>query len=250
MERPLKKNDLAIVLPLLNCVEYTKQFLPTIKSKYNFNLFIINNGSTDGTSKFLKTLKKKKNYFITQFKENKGVSFAWNLGMRQAITMFDAKYFLIPNNDVLLHPTTIDRLIEAINLPRAVLTSATDYAGRVSTPSDILKTKPPKKLELVEAPDFSCFMLKKETLDKVGFFDEKFFPAYFEDNDFHHRINLAGYRAIKTSRSIYFHFGSRTLKSTPNVKEKLNIGYSNNEAYYIKKWGGKPGEEKYKKPRG
>lgn len=257
----MKKNDLAIILPVINCLKYTKGLLATIKTVHHYNLFLINNGSTDGTKEYFDKISQLNNIFVQHNKENLGVSASWNWGIKQAIKKFDAKYFFIPNNDILIRPCTIDFLIEAINYPKVLLASATDIAGRVSQAKEVATIQVPWKLELVEAPEFSCFMVKRETIDILkkrevafepfpGFFDERFSPAYFEDNDFHRRINLAGYRAVKSNRALYFHYGSRTIKENSAVKVDSDLGYAINAEYYDRKWGGPPSKEKYKIPFG
>jgi hypothetical protein len=35
---------------------------------------------------------------------------------------------------------------------------------------------------------WSIFAINRACVDNVGFFDENFFPAYFEDNDYHYRL--------------------------------------------------------------
>ena len=242
------KNDLAIIIPVLNCLSYSKLMIPTIKTKRPYNLILINNGSVDGTREYFNQLKKSYNALVIHFDENKGCAASWNYGIRQAIRIFGSEYFFIPNNDILLHPKTIDVLLEAIEAPSVALTTATDISGSVSASIDVLSQKLPVTAELVEKPEFSCFMLKGSTIDKVGFFDDKFFPAYFEDNDYHYRINLAGLKAIKTNRALYFHYGSRTIKADDRIKNVSNLGYNTNREYYKEKWGGEPGKEIYTSP--
>lgn len=249
MEKILKEGELAIILPVINCLNYTKKMIATIKTKHPYKLILIDNASHDDTPIYFQRLAESENVFFFRNAENIGCAGAWNYGIKYAIEKFDSKYFFIPNNDILLHPLAIDILIKALRHPKSILTTATDVSGRVAQATDVLKMKIPEKTRLTEAPEFSCFMLNKKAIDKVGYFDEKFYPAYFEDNDYHYRIKLAGCRAVKTNKALYFHYGSRTIKDNPDVKEKSNLGYTANREYYKQKWGGKPGEEKYKVPK-
>jgi len=244
----LRKNELAIIIPVLNCLEYTKAMIPTIKTSYPYNLILINNGSTDGTKEYFNQLAADFKITAVHYPANRGVSSAWNAGLRRALLNFGANYFFIPNNDVLLHPDCIDTLVDTFKVPGVVLATATDLAGKVSQPQEVLSYRLPKSANLKEEPDFSCFMLNRKALDLVGYFDVNFFPAYFEDNDYHYRVKLAGLRAVKNSRALYFHYGSRTIKENKEVKEKSNFGYVVNRDYYCRKWGGTPGQERFKKP--
>lgn len=95
---------------------------------------------------------------------------------------------------------------------------------------------------------FSCFLLPKYVVSKVGYFDETFYPAYFEDNDMSYRMKLAGIntKSIVTNIS---HIGSATIKSydNDNIRRHHNQ-FTANKNYYISKWGGLPHEEVYLTP--
>jgi len=246
----MKKNKLAIIIPVLNCLDYTKRFLNTLTGKASLKMVLINNGSTDGTEEYFESIKNDLNTIIFNFRENKGVSGAWNFGIYHAMVKLDCSYFLVVNNDIILHPEAVKVMIQTLSLPKVVMATATDVSGKIPIAEHILKMSLPEKEELTECPDFSCFMVKKETVEKVGWFDEKFFPAYFEDNDYHHRIKLAGLLAYKSSRALFYHYGSRTIKGSEEVKTKCNIGYSVNREYYKEKWGGEPVKETFKTPFG
>jgi len=248
MEAILKKKDLAIIVPVLNCLNYTKQMLPTIQTRSPYRLIIIDNASNDGTEEFFNSGNKRFLIDYFRFEENLGCAASWNFGIKKAIREFDSKYFFIPNNDILLNTETIDILLEEVNQKGVVLASATDMGGRISGPDEFYDLLPPVKRQISEAPEFSCFMLNLEAIEKVGYFDEKFYPAYFEDNDYHHRIKLAGLKAFKTNQALYFHYQSRTIRENEDIRNKSNLGYNLNQDYYIKKWGGLPGHEKFNLP--
>lgn len=248
MEKILKEGELAIILPVLNCIEYSKQMIPTIRTKHPYKLLLINNASSDGTKKYFDELATDKDVFAFHCDDNIGVGPAWNFGIKYAIENFNSRYFFIPNNDILLHPDAIDILVDSLSAPDIALISSTNVSARVALPDDVLVHKLPKETNFVEAPDFSCFMLSKKTIDEIGYFDENFYPAYFEDNDYHYRINLKGLRGVKINRSLYFHYGSRTLKGGPDIKKLCNAGYVANREYYIRKWGGEPGNESFLTP--
>jgi GT2 family glycosyltransferase len=92
---------------------------------------------------------------------------------------------------------------------------------------------------------FSAFMLAEEVWEKVGRFDEAFWPAYFEDNDYAYRLKIAGIPEmhLKTDTG---HVGSASLGGPD--KEAIKARYEQNRMYYAMKWGGEPGFEKYQRP--
>ncbi len=74
-------------------------------------------------------------------------------------------------------------------------------------------------------------------------FDEAFFPAYFEDNDYARRIFLqAGQGTFKSEfLDPVIYRNSMTIERDRSV----NDNFKKNSDYYIRKWGGMPGQEKF-----
>jgi GT2 family glycosyltransferase len=253
-----------IVIPVINLFDkYTKPMLCSIKSKHDLRIFFIDNGSTDNTPEQATKLISDK-FHYQRNEKNDGVSSSWNLGMRDAFINHQMDYCLIANNDILLHPNAIDRLVERFEKKIDVINTsnssidwstmdgnqkdesivmvtchnAIDDFGR--DPYKFLKSddKEYEKLEENEHPDYSCFMVNRKYFDEVGEFDEGFNPAFYEDNDSHRRLKLAGLKAIKYPPSIHFHWGSRTQNEAIVGR---HVAMSNNSHVYFKrKWGGDP----------
>lgn len=100
------------------------------------------------------------------------------------------------------------------------------------------------------AIDFMCgFVLTPQLIAKVGCLDENFFPGYYEDNDYYHRIVQSGAN-VPTIALQANHDRSSTLNSSTKFKKKNQYTFHKNYQYYIEKWGGTPGQEKYKTPFG
>ena len=94
---------------------------------------------------------------------------------------------------------------------------------------------------------YSAMAFKPELLYEIGYLDENFFPAYYEDNDHRYRMKLAGleweYFPLE-----YEHIVSATIKRDPVLMAKNQKTFKENGRYYIEKWGGMPGQEKYLTP--
>jgi GT2 family glycosyltransferase len=248
MESILKKNRLAIICPVLNCLEYTKGMLESIKSQTPYIIIMIDNGSTDGTEKYLKEKEKNKEIIYIKHIRNEGVAPSWNEGIREAKNKYGCNRYLVVNNDIVLKKCTIDRMMEDIEREDIGMITAYNVNGEIKTPDQLKEYQIPILQKFKEAPDFSCFMIKESTIDKVGYFDENFWPAYFEDNDYHYRMKLQGIKALKDNQIVYFHYGSSTVKENRNIEKTNSEYYLINKEYYIKKWGGEPGNEIYETP--
>tara|TARA_R110002020_G_scaffold470314_1_gene696086 strand:+ start:9790 stop:10515 length:726 start_codon:yes stop_codon:yes gene_type:complete len=95
--------------------------------------------------------------------------------------------------------------------------------------------------------DMCGFVFTPSLIEKVGLLDENFFPGYFEDNDYKRRILLANVDTIHCPL-LNMHDRSSTLNSSTRFKKKNQYTFQQNYMYYVEKWGGKPGQEKYDTP--
>ena len=94
---------------------------------------------------------------------------------------------------------------------------------------------------------FSVFALTADVIEKVGWFDENYAPAYFEDNDFDYRCRLAGVN-IRSIPSGMQHRTSSTLREDPDYKAQNSGTFASNKERYLAKWGGPPYMEKFTTP--
>lgn len=240
--------DLAIICPVLNCAKYTKAFLEQVVKFTDHPIIIIDNNSTDSTPAIVAPHVKSGRVLYIKNTQNAGVSRSWNQGIVLAKNKYHSKTFFIPNNDVIIRRDTLPRMYDILGISDYLLVSALDVKSKCQTVHDFEFFPLPLLPLLKEAPDFSCFMMNVETIEKVGWFDEEFYPAYFEDNDYHRRINLAGYKAVTSNKIPYYHYGSMTIKEGAEIKRLTNANYLHNKAYYKKKWGGDPGNEVFDTP--
>jgi len=98
---------------------------------------------------------------------------------------------------------------------------------------------------------FSCFLMRRWLIDAIGPFDEQFWPAYYEDNDFHRRMRLAGHDEQIVEGVGYEHSGSSTLNMFSSSRlEDHHEQFRANRARYMRKWGGLPGQERFTVPYG
>jgi GT2 family glycosyltransferase len=93
--------------------------------------------------------------------------------------------------------------------------------------------------------DWCVFVMPKATYIENGKFDEQFYPAYCEDNDYVYRLKLKGHKVYKTHELIpKVHRASMTLEKDYT----LQTAFHENKEKYIAKWGGAPDFEVFKNP--
>jgi GT2 family glycosyltransferase len=160
---------------------------------------------------------------------NHGVSVAWNNGLSEAINN-KCDYALVVNDDVVLRRGLIDTLIRHVD----------DYNVTVS-PTNETGLCHPRGL------NFWCFALEpRKFVARFGYFDEKFSPAYFEDDDMAYRIRLGGGNPLTIPQTAY-----HQVMGTQAMDDKVVVGagiWDRNHAYYEKKWGGPGGQERFTHP--
>lgn len=214
---------LGIVMPVVNQFELGVKALESIKSKHLWTPFIAAN-----------------------WRDKTCVAEAWNNGV---YNFPDAKYVLIINDDIVLAPHTIDHMVDVMeeNGELAAL-SATDYRNTESPEAVRTMGEFHVERDLIDAPDFACFMVRVEAFMEIGPFDPNFKKAYFEDDDYVRRIVVNEKWDIRRSqRAMFYHYGSRTQNAN-GKKEVSNEEFRENRAYYVSKWGGMPGKENYQIP--
>lgn len=89
-------------------------------------------------------------------------------------------------------------------------------------------------------------LFKKEVMEKIGYLDVHFYPAYYEDNDYVRRAVHAELKSCRVKNAVYFHFWSRTIHqgSGGSTHSYFNM----NRSFYCMKWGGDFGEEQWNVP--
>ena len=98
---------------------------------------------------------------------------------------------------------------------------------------------------------FSTSMVKSLSYGWYGGFVEIFNPAYFVDNDCRFRIHLMGRQVIRIYLNGWHHDNSSTLLSSGTSYKRMHwCLYRRNRNYYLRKWGGLPGNEAYLSPFG
>lgn len=158
---------------------------------------------------------------ILDFGGNIGLPKVWNrlLGMYPDWVIFS-------NDDVELGPHLIENLAKAADESSALFLFP-EKAGAM----------------------FCVALIKHACWEKVGPFDEAFWPGYFEDNDYHHRMKVLGIEEKQVEDCSYYHHVSATLRTLSQEERAIhNQNFARNKDYYIRKWGGMPHGEKLKIP--
>jgi GT2 family glycosyltransferase len=189
----------------------------------NYKLFVLNNGSSDGTEQLLATLVP--TLVPTLFREYKIINLPVNIGAPAARNWLYAdpesryaEYLAYFDDDIEVEPDWLIRLVETLEQnPRAGVVGAkiinasgpkvVQHSGGVLTQSEewinnvVLFTNAPDQgqFDNVSQRDYvmGCANLyRRSAMDEVGMFDIQFSPTQFDDVDHHLRMRLKGWQVL------------------------------------------------------
>ncbi len=90
---------------------------------------------------------------------------------------------------------------------------------------------------VTDAADYTCCMLRPETLARHGWFDETYRPAYFEDTDYQVRINQTEDWTAVVHAARMVHPSNVTYKNDLETRQRVDQALAANAAYFQSKWG-------------
>ena len=243
---------------LLSCLES----LEKIEDELGFDVFIIDNASADGSIE--KAKEKFQRFYYILNKQNLGFGKAHNLVLKKASTL----YFLTLNPDCEVPKGTIQYLIDFMDKnpdvgvcsPRVEKADGSlDKASHRGFPTPFasflyyflkndslyhLTNRDMEKPHEVDSVVGAFMLIRKSTLEEVGYFDEDFF-LYGEDIDLCYRIKKAGFKVMYIpqvkikhvkgiSSGIKKHSRENSSAVTQTKEMALNHFYSTMKLFYKK----------------
>ena len=202
-------NSFGIGIPTVNRSDLLNANLHKYFNKFPFiDIFILDNGKQD-------IITRPNNFFIEQTPSNYGVAKSWNKLCSQIFQ--NHTHALIINDDI----------------------------SFTHSPENVLSFLDSNTFDLALPPEeyqWSTFCLTKQCFLDIQF-DENFYPAYYEDNDFK-------YQALQKNKTIIYSDHLIPSKFTKSGSRDLNTfdTLNKNRSYYIKKWGGLPNNETFPYP--
>lgn len=116
-----------------------------------------------------------------------------------------------------------------------------------------LSTKEPRFAVIKPASGnggFSFFGMNQSCYSKVGPFDERIAIAYYEDSDYSYRLKMCDIEIMYIECSLTHETCGTASRLSDSERQALISIKENNKRYYIRKWGGAVGHEKYAYPFG
>lgn len=170
-------------------------------------------------------------FIIPNLLKERSLSSAWNLGISQALDA-ECDFIVVANDDAYL---VDDESLEVII--------------RYMEDNNLWVCRTYPNVDSAWQKGYHFFIIRPEAIDEIGYFDEDFWPAYFEDDDWHYRSIMIDPSKTDVIMVNIPHEELRTLASmTFDERLKFRDHLEANEARYANKWGGPPGKERYRIP--
>lgn len=235
--------QLSVIIPLFNCLEFSQAMLASLRATLPANLeheiLLVDNGSTDGTRDWLKTVEGGPVRTLLH-RANLGYAVANNRAAEQARGLFVA----LLNNDLVLLPGWLEPMMELAarpatgvvgNIQLSVRSREICHAGvffdgagspvHFQPPLGLLESGVPIKPPAVTG---ALMLLRRSLFGELRGFDEDYLNGY-EDIDLCLRAREMGRQAALATRSAaYHHVGA---------SEGRHAGEMANASRFEVRWG-------------
>ena len=213
-------------------------------------VFVVDNGSTDGTPELLAELTSlHPNLKVIALPENRGFPAACNVGLARAT----GDPLVLLNNDTVLTRGWLTALHRHLAQNPSLgmvgpVTNAIANEARIEVGYSDLDRLPAWAAECVRAHDgetfaipmlaFFCVALRREAFEAVGPLDERFGLGLFEDGDYNRRVREKGWEIRCARDSFVHHWQNASFRRLG--KDAYFALYEANRKHYDAKWRATP----------
>jgi O-antigen biosynthesis protein len=236
----------SIVIAVCNHLSYTQQCIMSVENCLKgqaYEIIVVDNASTDASGTWLKAQPAIR---LIHNDKNRGIAAAFNNGIEAAL----GEEILFLHNDVVLTRGALEKMRQVLYSSSDIgavgpVTNRTyyvyqyieadnysDFTGMQSFADQVGKSNEKQRQSLFL--ESFCLLVKRETVEQVGHFDEKFFPRYCEDIDYSLRLNQAGYN-LMVVKNAYVHHEQGSLLNNGFEPAELQ---ERNKEIFAEKWQG------------
>ena len=230
----------SIIAVTHNGIEHTTKCVNSIFAHTkDFELIVVDNGSTDGTVGFLEELANRHDNVKAIFNlENSTFSEANNQGINQT----EGEYIIFLNNDTIVNSGWADKMLEHMtHVPLKNVGMVGPVTNNSNGKQCVGQQDPRAWYEEHQGHWVHvgrlygwCILTKRSIIDEIGGFDERFTNSY-EDNDLCLRAQLAGYKLIIAYDTYIHHTGQGTFRAVGvSEADYMENGAVNQKAYFDK----------------
>lgn len=257
--------DLSVIVVNYNTHHLLDEFFLNLNKaaeQLSVKVLMIDNASSDASRDYLQSMPDS----VSVVLNNTNVGFG--RANNQAVPLVEGRYVLLLNTDAFVAPDTLTKTVAWMdaNPECGVLgVKLTDRDGALQpscryfpTPINVFlnRTGLERFLPWVRGVDDMAwghgsvrecdwvpgcyYLIRRETLDKVGLFDPRFF-MYYEEVDHCRRVKAAGWKVIFYPHTSVVHIGGESAKTTGKVtqagRQISNLQIESELLYFRKHYG-------------
>lgn len=255
----MHNDTVSLVVLCCNQLAYTQQTIDSILrfTRHPYELIVVDNGSTDGTSEWLRSVSPESDhlsrYHVIINTENHGVA----AGLNQALRAAQGAFICHLNNDIIVTDGWLSGLVSCarrdgrigivgcctnpVKNPQGGFPACEGYADpqQVQRTAALLSLKNAGMTEPARIVHGFCMLITRQVLERVGTFDESYYPMNGEDVDLCFRTLAAGFLIVNALDVFVFHFYNTTAVSAELRARHGSPAHRELKARqrFLEKWG-------------
>ena len=255
---PTRDIRASIIIPVYNKAEFTFQCLRSLLREIDFNdteVIVVNNASTDETRQVLSFLG---DYVrVIENETNLGFVDACNVGAAAA----RGAHLVFLNNDTAVLPGWLDHLLETIEGDDSIGAVGSLFLypdWRIQEAGAIIwrdgaafhygwgKALDDRRYTFAREVDYcsgASLLIRRDLFERLGGFDRRYAPAYYEDADLCFGVRSLGYRVVYQPASRLIHYEGATAGTDTRTGFK-HFQIVNREKF-VEKWRAELERESY-----
>ncbi|MBN2436977.1 MAG: glycosyltransferase family 2 protein [Deltaproteobacteria bacterium] len=254
----MKRMDLSIIVVNWNTRELLRKCLDSIETtvrRLSYEIIVVDNASTDGSAAMLRECFPRVRLIANL--ENRGFGTANN----QTFRVMAGRYALLLNSDAVLTGNAVSELFACMeNHPGAAMAcgqllnpdgsrqnsiAAFPSLFTLMTNTPLLEYLFPRRFPSkryshagpieVDSGIGACLLVRKEAMDAVGLFDERY-HFFFEETDWAYRMRRAGWKILHVPTAFIYHLQGQSIGR--NLYSR--IAFYRSRYQFFRKWRSRP----------